>query len=648
MSTVEKIQIDLGNLLQESSETWGELIYQDAHFERRSEDKGDDGPLEIKIISDHLTAYEVFCFHISIFCRQTTILNFYISDAELYSASMGHLITKNAEQLYWIPHPPKWRSYDPQGRIACEKTPASWEVARGAENISITLQGDKDGWSEFCVLLFEKDRQSYQNEILQRQRAEQQKVTWALWFSMERITDVWHYFARGQVYNTRYPNYKRSWACQHMGYTLYHYLQYLQSQTGKKIYDVLSSFIAYATMLSLPADGRWKHGVWTEEMETHTVNQVQGINLLLSYYERSGEAVFLEKAEKALRDLLTLSEVLSPEDIWFFHDSLETNQEKAGLFYKPMIISQVFGSSPTNTLCLNTHVYTLLVLGRFLDIHPFAEGERYREQGISSLKKVLEAKPQGVLYSWLYGIRDIIMRLALKTKGRCARKLLKCYEQLLARYILPYMKRKYPRLVMPNGFIERDLTFSYFSNPYYLVNIEVLLSLYGQTGADWLTPILRKAIKQILHSGTVKIMADHDLRATLFLEILFLYGVLVEEKYLQYLPEYISYFEQRGMATPVCMLSNPLMAETSTVISWDNPNIIVLRPVARSGIYALIVNPKDNEEEVCLQLGHKEKNDKFKILDAQGEEVKWQGSIPIAAKSYLKIIAKVRFRTFAC
>jgi len=640
MSIAEKIQMDLGKLLQESAATTGELIYKDAHFERRREHKGADSPVEIKIISDRLTAYEISCFHISIFCRHTTTLNLYIAEVELYSALMGHLISKNAEQLYWIPQPPKWRSYDPQGRIVCEKALGSWEIASGAKNISITMRGDKDGWSEFCVLLFEKDIPSYQNEILQRQRAEHQKVTWALWFSMERITDVWHYFIRGQIYNTRYENYKRSWACQHMGYTLYHYLQYLQNQTGKKIYELLSCFIAYATMLSLPADGRWTHGVWTDEMETHTVNQVQGINLLLSHYERSWEAVFLEKAEKALRYLLTLNESLSPEDIWFFHDSLETNQEKVGFFYKTMVISQAFGSSATNTLCLNTHVYTLLVLGRFLAVQPFAEGKRYLEQGISSLKKVLDAKPQEVLYSWLYGIRDITMRLTLKMRGRCARKLLRCYEHLLTRFILPYMKRKYPRLVMPNGFIERDLTFSYFSNPYYLVNIEVLLTLYGQTGATWLIPIMRKAIKQILHSGTVKIMAEQDLRATLFLEILFLYGVLVEEKYLQHLPEYISYFEQKGLSTPVCMLSNPLMAETSTVISWDNPNILVLRPLAQSGMYALIVNPKDNEEKVCLKLGHKEKIDKLTIMDAQGAEFKCQGTIPIAAKSYLKIMTR--------
>lgn len=632
--------VNLVELVADLDKAGMQVVFEDEHFRREKTNLKLDSVIETDIIADCLDGPGVKCYHISMYFSEEKSLEFIFAGAEIVSHHQSRLITYAKQQkLFWIPKDPAWRFYDANGRIE-GKTDLAFEVTSQPKGAGLRITGKPPGRVEFSLILFSKNIESAGNELFDFSPVELRKVGKSVWFYYETIKDVWDYFINGTVFNSRHQLEKKGWQAQTVAFTLYYYLEFLYNQTAKQIYKQLCEFIAYSVMLSLPLDNRWRHGIWTDIMETHTVHQVSGIHVLLSYYERTGRDVFLQKAKSATDYLISLAENLADEGVWFLHDSLETNMQDARLHYKRLTPSGAFGKSASNTLTLNSHIWTLTALHRMGRFHSSEKYREYSEKGLGSLKKVLQASPCSVLFSCIYWPRDLLIKLSLKTKNKVIRTLLRKYGDRLKQYVLPFLKAKLPRLVMPNGFTERDLCCTSLSNCYHILNVQDMLMLHHQRPQPWLLGTISRSVRYTVDTGLAKHLALSDSRATMFLGVLLMYSCIVDERYLRFLPEYIAYFEKLNLPLPADILSNPLVADACPSLCVNNDNVVILTPVENKNISAVLVNATGKDEKVALKSAVESNMDELEIVDSGNNRFSCRGEVVVPKGGYLKVVRK--------
>jgi hypothetical protein len=164
-------------------------------------------------------------------------------------------------------------------------------------------------------------------------------------------------------------NSHRAWVDQQLACTLYDYMTLLAEQTGKAVYRGMAEWIAYTILLPClrtvcggTAD-RWI--AW---------KPISGCSLTVpacySNYEATGRQIFLEAARRTLQTVLDDAQLLGDGLRCFLHDTLEEEWSRAREIYLRLFRSTVMGESPGNTLGLNTHVWTLVLLHRFAAIDP--------------------------------------------------------------------------------------------------------------------------------------------------------------------------------------------------------------------------------------------------------------------------------------
>jgi len=558
----------LNQFLIESSISSEDILFEDKLFRRCRVQVSPGDNITIDILTDSVLSSKVHHHFCSCHSKAPGGIEFEFKNAEILENSKGIFIFEEGSSgMMWFPKGPVLRVYDGQGRIISSRQ-SSFIAETQDSYLRLTMPEGSDGRVEFPILRFETDREVFLNEINNTSQIEKLKVTKAGWFFYEKINDVWDYFIDGYVYKARHKSISRAWRCQQQANTLYNYVNYLGEKTSKKIYSVLCDIIAYSIMISLPEDGRWRQGAATDIMETHTRHQIEGIHLLLSYYEKTHQQVFLEKAQRAMDYLISLSDKLAGGGIWFLHDSLESNSEDYALRYKDSFQTTAFGKSATNTLCLNTHLWTLIALHRMNELKPESRYRECYESGVKSLRTVLQSRRGQILYWLVYRLWDFLVSCSLRTKRRFINKLRWKYDRILKKNILPRLKKKFPRLHMPNGFIERDLGCSVHSNGYHFVNVRDLMLFYSLEKEPWLLPIIKKSVHYTIHGPLLRYISDNEPRVMHVLEVISLYSDFVDKAYVPYMAEYLSLFQKVGMDFPADVLAYPQIGPyTEKIIS---------------------------------------------------------------------------------
>ncbi len=632
-------EIDLLNLLMPPATRGEQLIFEDEHFKRQTLHIKLDPAIETDIIIDSLDSLKVASCHISLVCAQDRSLDFVIHDAQHTSHSRGRLITHGpSSSLLWIPKDPVSRLCDNNGRIETA-TEAPFEAKSDPGGVRLSVTPSPGRKVEFSVVIFTTGIEAFSKEILDCDPIELRKVVRSDWFYYEGAKDIWDYFINGVFLSTRHKVHKRAWPGQNIPFVLYHYLDFLHKRTKKQIYRLLCDLIAYSVMLSLPDNGRWRHGIWTDIVETHTVHQAAGIHLFLSHYQRTAAKIFLQKAALAADYLISIADDFSDSETWFLHDTLETNMADSSLFYK-IFPSTTFGKSTSNTLCINSHIATLTALHKLNQLDPSDKYSTYFEKGLSALKKVLQANPCDWLYSCAYRPRDLLMRLCTKTENKLVKKLNKVWTLTLIRHLLPFLKKRFPRLLMPNGFIERDLSYSALSDFYHFRNLEDILILYNLTRADWLLNILAKSIRYTVDSRLADRVIDRDPKAILFLDTLLLYAGIINQNYIHLLPPYLARFQKANSALPVNILSDPFITDASLPLCVDNDKVIVLVPAAGKKLKAILVNTTQNNEKVTINLPSENAVDELEVIDSSYQKSSLSRELIVPKMGYVKIVSK--------
>lgn len=562
----EPNNINLALLMTEPCEQSGHLIYQDENLKRMDLKIKAPPSIDIEILTDFfgILGIQHQFFSVGFSARQNLHLTF--PDVKTEINSQGIFLTdQTSKNMLWFPQNPVIREYDDSQRII-QETPSNFEYEHDSDRFNLIVKRNTSAGIEFPVVLFTKHVRQYFQEICSPQPVELSTVGKAFFFNYSNVNDFWNYFIRNRIFNNRHKQKQRAWQCQQLAHSLYNHLQFLENQTQKNIYTFLRDMVAYSVMLSLPDNGRWRHGVWTDIMETHARFQAEGIHLLLSQYQKTKNQIFLEKAKTATKYLLTIKDELSDGNIWYLHDSLELNEKDVTLYYKPLLRTGVWGKSISNTLCLNTHIMAMSVLYRMNNVVSDGKYNDLFTTALDSLKKILAARQGQIIFSLLYRLHDFSLYLSRKSKITGMKKIHHEFNKVLKIYLLPALKKRFPRLNMPNGFLERDLCHSVLFEYYHLVNLKDLLILYNLAPGQWLRNIIIKSMSHTIKRKRIKYFALEDPRAIVFIDILCLYSILIDSSYSHFLADYFAYFKNLNLPLSADLLSHPLMEKVSAKI----------------------------------------------------------------------------------
>jgi len=431
--------------------------------------------------------------------------------------------------VLWLPRDPVVRRYDEHRRIEWART-GTIHVDLAAHGATWRIAVGPEGYCEFCVLRIAEDTAAFSGHVRSPLPIETLPLSKAHWLRYEGLGDIWQWMADGTIYKINPSKSHRAWVDQQLACTLYDLVTFLAEQTDKRVYRALAEWIAYAVLLSLPENGLWRHGSAGDRMETHFRLQVDGTTLLLNHYLATGRPVFLDGAERSAQAILARAEHLEGDRLWFLHDTLECAWDTACENYPRLFASSILGKTVGNTLCLNTHIWTLVLLHRLAAIRPAGPYRDAFVAGMQTLKDVLNWAPAQWVYRRLYAGYDALVRRAVGLSQRRTRKLARRYERVL-KWILPVCKKRWPRLFMPNGFIERDLCATALSGGYHFVTLRDLAVLYAECRQEWLRPFVERALQYSLRTRLAEYLAPADPRGAFLIDALALCAYAIDTRY---------------------------------------------------------------------------------------------------------------------
>ncbi|MGP0591597.1 hypothetical protein ACTRXD_03535 [Nitrospira sp. T9] len=427
----------------------------------------------------------------------------------------------------WLPSASVKCHFDKFQRMSAPEEPFlpwHWEVDTGIQ-LHLFLLGMPGEQANVPYVLIEDENGEFIETIKSLNTVEQCLYRKSDWFFANKPSDIWKYLINGSIYDPRgHKGMNKRYKCQQCAYTWWSYFGFLNRETGKKLYDVMQNVIAYSVLLDMSPKGEWGHGFWTDEMETHARFHLDGIHLLISQHEKTDESIWVEAAERGMTFVVGhLMEQLDDGNLWFLHDTTEFKDKR--IHFQ----STLFGKSSGNSLCINTHVQALTVLYRLRHVIPqntiYAE---MLEKGVNSLKRVLEHQPADALYKIF-----LFMWMKLRKKSRSKAEIV--MHAVLTRGVkkaLWAVRRQFPRLAYPGGWIDRDLTISCFSENYQVTNLKDFLTLYQQMRLTWLVPYIKNNFvvlrKFLLRLGLTNAL-DSSPYYIEFMDVLYMYDRSIEK-----------------------------------------------------------------------------------------------------------------------
>ncbi len=407
------------------------------------------------------------------------------------------------KHFYWIPQPPSLRKLDAQGHILSHRTAEFASLGVSASNWVVALEVPADHVLDLVVWRFPVQDSDWFRSLRQLDSLELQRYfLWSTHTAYACPADLYLHLVHGHVYENHevWPKYWR--VCSELdAYALYVTLTGLLRATNKRLYDLLRTQVVFSVIVRQAEDGGWYHGEWTDQMESHYRLHAGGMHMLAAYFEETRDPVVGAALEKAATFAASRTDRLET-GFWYLHDSLEGSSETLKGYpfrYEP---SRALGKSPSNLLVLNTHLDTNIAMERGRRVTGDARHAELIISACSTTRAVLALRPAEWLYRLLF---KAIALTFLPTKRAAA---LPPYRRALKRiawkYLvpqLPRIKARFPRLVMPGGFIERGLSQYGLSVRYQPVNLMDLVRTRRLFDEDYLDALLEESFSFVQTSG---------------------------------------------------------------------------------------------------------------------------------------------------
>lgn len=608
-------RIDVINeILELSANSEGEKIfYSDSFIRMVFEIDRDFGRL--KITKDSFPQKVACLYYISFFTNIPQRIQFSLTADSIWrveNSGRTGIFIENQNQSFVIPNLPSIRNWNKRGNIGIERS----DYITNYEHNNIIFEVDllENESFEFIVLSIpDEDMLSFSHIYT---NIKKEYTLTGPWVVVMPLLDCWRFMVNGKIYEYREGSSLEASArfrSQQAALFLYKLVS-IEEDYAKDLVEIIKNEIAYSVMLDLEPDGRWVHGCWSDEMETHTRFQVDGIHLLIDHFEETKNLIFLEKALLAARYLLSLTDVLRDGAIWFLHDTLELDDQ----YNSHVLKSRAFQKSETNTLCINTHLSTLCAFIRLYSITKKEELKAVNERGINAAKMVLTAEPATNLYRLLYYFLDISFDRPYGGFKRVPnlKNALIIPLGFSISVFLPYVKKLFPRFVMPNGFTTRHLSVPHESYGYHIINLYDMLVLYqlltlnGYEGHKWLWNKIDRAIKYSLEGHLMGFLIQNRNKfVPQFVEALIIYGAFNDK------------FDKKNIVDFVLTLKDNGYNFTSGCYGFDNlvtPEEYQVSEVSLETcsphIESFNTSPRDKNFKELLVINTGSKNDKIDII----------------------------------
>jgi len=549
---------------------------------------------------------------------------------------------------YWIPQPPLARKLDAQQRILSEKTVAITGFSISSGELSIELEVPEDMDLDWTIWQFSAEESGIHDALDQPLVLERQPQS--LWNSQTRYqspADVYLYLVDGHVYVDRFI-WPRMWKiCSELdAYGLHTIMSGLELATGKMIYSLMKRQLLFSVITRQSEDGGWYHGEWTDRMESH-YRFHNGAMLLLEAALKEGPDKVVSKALEKAAHFISRTTDDTDLGLWFLHDSLEENAdmmlelcEQTGSTWIP---ARTLGKSPTNKLILNTHLDSIVALEQYRGI---SGDNQYTEQvtsAVAAARGVLALRPAETLYRIVY--QAIELTLLPTAEAEQLPFVVRAIKRLTWKYLIPQLhriKRKYPRLVMPGGLIERHLAMPHYDINYHPVNILDLTRLWRCFPDEDLGTVIENAVTAVSDSSILKYWAEAKPRhfsLVVWVESLYHLCILkLDPSYRQLLAEGIIHIIDTGLGLPPSLLgADPeavIKADRTPCPSPADKHLRVANLCCKNRRELLVINATDTDRELAWE--GKEKP-ALSWATADGQQVTGGGSsLQVRSRSWIR------------
>jgi hypothetical protein len=377
-----------------------------------------------------------------------------------------------ASPSYWLPVPPMLRRVSQHGHILEERA-AEWDgFDLDSTSIEIAFSRIPEGWA-LDALVWRIADPTLLEELQTLTPIETQG-----YFLLGTHTrygkpgDVYRHLVHGWVYEDRFAwPHKRRICSENDAHALHLILSGLQRTTGKRLYGVLKTQLLLSVLSRQGEDGGFRHGEWTDDMESHYRLHCSALHLMMDSLSDADDPVV--RAALA-RGISFISDKRDDTAVgaWFYHDELETSaagMNKAPFKWWP---GNTLGKSPQNMLVLNTQLDTLVALDRYGIVTGDSQYLPLVDSGYQAVAAVLSLRPMEWLYRLLFSAIDLTLLPTERAKRLPLwRRLWKRLGWQVFVPRLPRLKTRYPRLVMPGGYIDRELSLQVWAYDYLAVNL---------------------------------------------------------------------------------------------------------------------------------------------------------------------------------
>lgn len=414
--------------------------------------------------------------------------------------SGGWLLKKAHEDAYWIPRAPILRKHNGHEQIAEEKSPVIVGVSASSDGLALSVE--ISGEWDLDVLAW-RIGGTAQEELMRLSAIERQP--WYLWGSHTsycKPADLYLHLIGGKVYENRYAWPKPRKICsENDAHALYAVLHGLHKATGKRLYARLKDQVLLSVLARQDEDGAFRHGEWTDRMESHFRLHCSAMHLMMDALTERDDMQVRKALERAAGFIAGHAQ-RTDAGTWFLHDELEISPESMNEAPFKWIPSRKLGKAECNMLVLNTHLDTLIALDRYREV----TGDERFASLVSSARTAAMAVLGLHSADWLYG--PLFRAIDLTLLPTAAAKRLPVFSRAMKRvawkYLiprLPAVKTRFPRLVMPNGYIDRELSLHTWAHDYHSINLMDLARFYRRFPDDELKRILLRGFEFAQTSG---------------------------------------------------------------------------------------------------------------------------------------------------
>jgi len=550
---------------------------------------------------------------------------------------------------YWFPLQPMVRTYDKLGRIISEELLSVIEVSFAKNDFyAIFRIPENNAFIEWVVWILPSNSPLLE-ELDSLTLMERQCIF--LWGSHRSYTgpkDLYQYLIHGAVYKTDVPSSGRPWRrpyCEVDAHALYVTFHSLWNMTGKKIYQHMKTQLVFSVIARQEGDGAWRHGSWTDGFEVHYRHHCSAIHMLTADYNEIKNPVVGRSLKRAVDYLRDQYDPLSVGN-WYLHDSLELSVETMRMCPVKYQYSRVLGKSPSNMLVLNTHLDALVALHRYGEVTGQNLLEKEITSGVNAAVAVIALNSAEFLYRILFKAIELtffsdsaVKKLSLPK--RAVRRLAR--QKLIP--LLPRIKKIFPRLVMPNGYIDRNLSLNEFWYPYFLINVMDLLRFQIRFSIKTIETVIDNAVRFVERVGLEKWLNNERTAYAVgfWAEALYLYCLHSPDRSRAALAETAILLYASGQGIPPSLLgcnSEYICLADQVPCLWtDNDRIQVINlSVDPHHLEFILVNGTDSPQDTSIPRGH----DKLIVLDQNGNSVSIEQTLTVPPRKWMQLVSPKR------